>query len=365
MTRSLFFFTALAAMLMTMSAVLIRVELAYPGVSALFSDAGGAPDGPRFLVTSVFHNLMAYFAAMLLGTTMISAARDKGALGSTLMLGVGVLLCVALASALVLSALILNGLAPDPRGWLATSPWFIDQRFDPTVFQLCCIRPKGASSLVPMLVFPATAMLYLGAYAMVSTLRGFRPIGLFGIIATLAMLTLTGAEMTQRFGATDMPVMVVFALLPLLACAAVHLIDHATPWVMALFVVILVPVFAVVLVEALYEFSIRETTLVGVARDYIFPLGFAWLALPMLMIYRFGTSLTAAHIVIGSAVIVLSLGLWIDPMIRVGLKGMPPAYVYYTDNYAPENLSITIGVGLFMLIYLAILIILRRTRLHD
>ena len=77
MIRALFLLTSLAAMLMAITAVLIRIELAYPGISPLFTFAKDASAGIEFSTVSTAHALFAYLAVV--GGRHCGAKRAPGA----------------------------------------------------------------------------------------------------------------------------------------------------------------------------------------------------------------------------------------------------------------------------------------------
>lgn len=363
MTRTLFFLTALVAMLATLTALLIRAELAYPGVSPLFSTADGAPDGRHFNVVSTAHAIFAYLAVILLGTTMCAAARIKGAPLAILFVVLGVLASMAVSALLVLAELPAPVDINTGVGWVLYPPLSTtlpDNLLDYGMRWLD-VDPLMYSDFTRVLILPAMAMLYLGAYAMLSTLPRFRWVGVLGALVVALTVTAMGPEIMQ----IDIPLgfmLFIAVLLPFIACASVRLIDDAPAWLLMLTVGALIIIAAQIgALSYPYGLYVNDTS-AAVAATYTFPLGLTWFALPALMLFTHDTRLPAFAICACIGAISLGLALWLVPLFQMGVAGLPQRYVDYPETFAANNLAATAGVVIFALLYLAVVIVIRRNR---
>lgn len=363
MTRTLFFLTALVAMLATLTALLIRAEMAYPSVSTLFLAADGVPDGQRFNVVGTAHAIFAYLAVALLGTTMCSAARIKGAPLASLFVGVGVMSSIAVAAVLVLAELPAPADIKTGVGWVLYPPLSTtlpDTLLD-YVMRWLKIDPILYFGFTRILMLPAMAMLSLGAYAMLSTLPGYRWVGVMGALVVGVITAVAGHSIMQL----EIPLgftLFVLILLPFIACASVHLIDEAPAWLLMLTIGALIITAAQNAAVIHPGITFVRDTSAAVALTYTFPLGFAWFALPALMLFTHETRLPAMGIGACIAAIPLGLALWLVPLFQMGISGLPQRYVDFPSAFAAGNLAATAGVVIFALIYLAVVIVIRRNR---
>lgn len=373
MTRTLFFLTALAAMLMAVTAVLIRIELAYPEVSALFTDADGFPDGSRFAKTATVHTMIGYLCVILLGTTMCAAARNRAAPLGRLFVSVGSVLAFGVAALMVLAELPpLGGSEATTQnvgsgvGWvlyppLSTSvPTSLLENIGAMVGDIGLVDPLFFAVRLPqLLILPALGMLYLGAYAMLSTLPSLRWSGIFGCVLVVVVTILVIPQLME----TDLPfgtVGLVALTLPLVAIASVRLIDDGLGWVLLLTLGALLTLAVQIIVLLLPQSAATNGTMLTPAMAYIFPLGLAWFALPALIIYRSKSDLSEWVVIAITACITVTLALWLAPMMQLGFLGQPQRYVDYPVAYAPLNLVVSVAVGLFALVYLVVITALRR-----
>ena len=367
MTRTLFFLTALAGMLAALSAIMIRIELTYPGVSPLFQNADGFPDGQHFNTVATAHAVFTHLCVTLLGTTLCAAARGRKAMLASVFTGLGI------AASLMITSLIV--LAEIPTSAVTTTVenigagWALPMSLAPNrpasalelLMQWTQFNPILAVDFTRFLVLPAIGTLMLGLNAMLSTVAGFRWVGVLGAVITLGTLIV----MAPRFLNFDLPLGAtgfVILFLPFIACASIRLIDEATPWLLMVCVgaiVVMVAQFLVLLVPNLNNLT---ETLAAAAMFYVFPLGLAWYALPAVLVFTHPTQLTTGAIFGCIGTITLGLCLWIVPMVTVGVMGQPARYVDYPDPFATLNLNITTGAFLFTLIYLGVIILIRRNR---
>ncbi len=375
MTRTLFLLTCLAAMVMAMTAVLIRIELAEPGVSALFSGLDGAPDSAKFDRAVTAHTLFAYLAATLLGTTLCAAARKHGAPLAFLPMWLGVILSATLFIVITAAHIPASLMAPEAApsvaagadagtgtgtGWvlyppLSTAPASL---LDLGLTALD-VEPLMITMLVHYLLLPAGAMLLLGLYAMTATLHGYRGMMAFGLFATLCVTAVILA--TPDFGTGQLP-MASFniAALPLLAVLSIHLIDQPTPWVMLMALGLLATLagqIAIISLNAPFSF---QNSMAQIVPLYIFPLGIGWFALPAVILYDRRSRLPDWAAPAVALALTSTLLLWLSPLMFLGRRGQPARYPDYPEAFAASNFGASLAVGLFILTYLGVVILARR-----
>jgi len=381
MTRTLFFFTALAAMLFAVTAIVIRVELAHPDISSLFAviHEDGTIEGDRFKFKLVLklHALFGYLAAMLLGTTMLSAARQKKALGVTPMLILGALACGALVGSLLIMSINVSPALEARPGWVLYPPLSAQgtgafppgTNFLPAdVFSFVTVftSPLAPFSQNAMngLIAVSAALLFSGAYAMLSTIKGFRAMALLGqLIALGTSLLFVG---TMDGGQLHLMVML-FALpvLPLIGCAAIRLIDPNPPaWliVLTLGALILLVAEYVVFLNGIYVFATRGAASSVV--PYVFPLGLAWFALPALLLFTHDTRLPGWMVWAIPPILCVPFLMWVIPFFGVRSEGISEGSLAYPAEFGGDQIIMTSGTIIFIASYLAVITIVRRHRLR-
>lgn len=377
MTRSLFFLFSLVAMIATLSALAIRLELAAPGVSALFQDDSGAPNGAGFGVVAMGHALFGYLAVMLLGTTMIAAAREKGARLAGLFMWTGLLICAVTALVILSNVVPLrwfadlspNTVGGDP-GWTLYPP-LVDAPQQTVLGYLAnLIRPETSFFSPDLLVYtdlsryallPAGVLLFLGAFTMLSTERGMSWLSLVGAVSVVIVATLTTPLLLE----SEMPFIAVGWLLPaliLLACGAIRVLDGGGAWLFVMTLGTLIMTLAYVAVLVHPRTLMAAGTTADIAVLYVFPLGLAWFALPALILYRFGTSLEDTALWAVCAGLTLGLIVWLGPIFHAGHIGQPNRYVDYPDAFAVANMTASIGAFIFTALMLSAIVFLRRNR---
>lgn len=366
MTRTLFFFTALVGMLMAVSAILIRVELAYPGLSGLFNGLDDAQDGRHFAAVAQSHTVFGYLAVTLLGATMAAAARTRQATLGTPTMVVG--LCIAGVLALVLllgeiPADLLTGSDTAPAdilgsGWTFYGP---NQSILDLALGWVGIDPLLLPGLTRVLTIPALFILLLGAYALLSTEPGLRLVGIGGgLIALIVVCTSAAAVMNVNVMMGN--ALYLLAILPFVIGASVRLVDESPSWLLMLMIGVLVMAAAHIGLTLLPNPSRFDGTQAAAVLGYLFPLGIGWYGLPALMLYTHPTRLPDLAIWVLSGIITLGLAIWTVPMFSVGANGQPLAYVDFPDTFAARNLAASTGVVLFTMIYLGVIVIIRRGR---
>ncbi|MCF2872285.1 hypothetical protein L0664_14510 [Octadecabacter sp. G9-8] len=361
MTRTLFFCTAIMACLATVAAAMIRYELAFPGVSALFMGANDVPDGRKFNLVASFHGLFSYLTVMLLGTTMAAAARDKGAFFAGPMVAIG--LVFVTLPALVFAAAFLPAF-PDASGTALSVTLYQSPAPVSLLDQLLGYAPATSWLTIQMhqlFLLPAAGLLFLGAFAMLSTQPRFKWVGFVCLIAmagTFGFVAPGFLDLRYPFASA----MIIFAALPLLICCVVCLFFARPPWL------VVMTIGNAATIAALSSFAFR-TDLGGLADTmfqaavlYVFPLGLTWFALPAVMLFTHPTRLPTWSIWAMPVVIAANLSLWILPMMQLGRMGMPRQYSDYPSAFAALNLTMSLAVGVFIALYLAILITIRRAR---
>ena len=360
MTRPLFFLTALAAMLMAMTAILIRWELAYPGVSALFANADGTPNAQLFNRTSGFHSAISYLTAMLLGTTLCAEARRKGSGLAIVPLLLGLLLSVLVIAGLVLTFFPTEPTVGTGTGWVLYPPLSTEtSNLLHKVLGALGIDPFSVVGVSHYLLLPAGVMLLLGCYAMVGTLDGNRLALLMGLM--LAAITTAVIVAEARLGTGRLPLGSFHTMtFPLILLLAIHLIDRATPWVMMLMIGLIATSlghFAYITTIRPLGFNDGMETIVPL---YTFPLGIGWFALPAHVLFVREPRLPDWAAPAMAAALTVSLSLWLLPLVGLGRMGQPRLYVDYPQAFAPQNLVLSAAVFIFAALYLTLIVIARR-----
>jgi len=365
MTRTLFFLTALVGMLFALTAVFVRYELAYPGVSPLFQTTAGTPDGQMFNTVSIMHKFTGFFAVMLLGTTMISAARDKDAPFGRFFLTLAGVICAVTAAGLLLAVFPLNDRAEiRSTGWVLYPPLTAYQ--NPTYLTqllkagtLPSALPLYAASLLLAL---ATSLLYLGAYVMLSVQNSFRLSGLVGFFAVL----LVSLPYFTVMGGTDINTPIVYfpmLALPFVGMASIRLVDAAPPWLLLLTLGTLTALVTTAgVVIAFNQDAALNGTMAEAALHYMFPLGLAWYAMPALILFRQNSTMPPLSVLGLFGGLTVGLAAWITPLVMLGRRGQLTLYVDYPDPFAGANLHATTAAFVFVPLYLAVIIIARRSR---
>ncbi len=363
MTRTLFFLTALTATLGAMTAILMRIELAYPGVSPLFQTTDGAPDGNMFSAVTTFHVTVSYLCVTLLGTTMASAARPKGAPLSALFIGLGCLFSFVILSILALTLIPAPSGDQSGVGWvlyppLSTQPQsMFDTLLDMLPFEFW-LDPI-VTDITKVFMLPSCAMVLLGAYAMVATVPSFRWLSVIGVILLVPITILVGAIIFDNSTPFVAPTYLI-AVFPLLAFASIRLIDAAPSWLMILTAGLIITsvgqiIFLIIATQGFIDGTIAEP-----AATYVFPLGMAFFALPALILYDRNTDLPAWATAATVGAIAIPMTLWVSFLVKLGLDGMPARYVDYPNAFAADNLAVSANVIFFAAIYLTVITAIHR-----
>jgi hypothetical protein len=360
MTRTLFFFTCLTVILVAATAVLLRVDLAYAGVSPLFSASEGKPDGHFFNNVARAHRMFCYLAVMLLGTTMISAARTKGAPLAGLFVAIGVILSLATAVLLILAQVPMTQPVEFGVGWTLYPPLSIagPQTALNHLLSFLDVDPVFNRDITRIFILPATGLLYLGAYTMLSTEPGFHLLSVFGAILILLVITLSAPFILGTY-LPFATIGFVTVALSLIACGAIRLVDGGPAWLLVMTLGMLVTTIAQIAALFITENLYLEGTNTATALLYIFPLGLAWFALPAVLMFASNRLPTWAPWVATGATIA-GLSLWLAPMTRLGFAGQPAQYVDYADAFGADNLFLSTGAILFIVIYLFVIVLVRR-----
>lgn len=366
MPRILFFFTALAAMLAALTAVLMRAELAQPGLSALYSTPSGEPDRASFVKTSTLHALTAYLAITLLGATMAAKARTRGAMFATPTMIIGLVFSLSMIAMLMLpqlgpdtADLMTSGLTvevPESLGGpsqLSATPFGL-----PLVDGLLGDEPLAFSRL---LLLMAAGILLMACYVMLGSEPGVRWIGAAGAPLIVGCSVLI-AQMPRETPLIFMLSLYIPAVLPFLAVACVRMTDEPPAWLIVMTSGLLIAMGGTLFAaSALPSFGFATTTM-DVAILNMFPLGLAFFALPALILYSGPTRLPMAAVWLVAPVVAGAMALWIKPFISLGFNGQPILYQDYSQAFARDNLAASIGVGGFMVLYLGVVTTLRRSR---
>ncbi|WP_375281671.1 hypothetical protein [Pseudooctadecabacter sp.] len=365
MPRILFFFTALAAMVATLTAVLVRAELAQPGLSPLLTTPMGDANGTAFVKTSALHGLTAYLTITLLGTTMAAKARARGALFATPTLIIGLVFSLSMVAMLVMSLL-----GPD-TGEVAAAGWTLylpDSLRDPAQSVAASFGPSLVDRLLggeqaafaSLMLLPAAGVLLMACYVMLGGEPGLRWIGATGAPLIIGCSVLI-YQMPRETPLIFMLSVYVLAVLPFLAAASVRITDEPPAWLIVMTLGMMAALGGIlVAVTALPSFGF-ERTMTDVAILYIFPLGLGFFALPALILYPGPTRLPMTVIWLTAPVIAGAMALWIVPLIFLGLSGQPVFYADYPEAFARENVLASLWVGLFVVLYLGMITVLRRT----
>lgn len=366
MPRILFFFTALAAMIATLTAVLIRAELAQPGITPLFTTQMGEPDGAAFTKTSALHGLMAYLTITLLGTTMAAQARTRGALFATPTLIIGLVFSLSMVTMLALSLL-----GPDPAK-VATAGWSVYlpvSMADAVHSWAASLGPSLVDRLLggeqaafaSLLLLPAAGVLLMACYVMLGGEPGLRWIGAVGAPLIIGCSVLVD-QMPRETPLIIMLSVYVLAVLPFLAAACVRMTDGPPAWLIVMTLGLMIAVSGTLIAVAVLPTFGFGRTMTDVAILYVFPLGLAFFALPALILYPGPTRMPMVLIWLTAPVIAGAMALWIMPLILLGLKGQPMFYADFPQAFARENFAASVWVGLFVVLYLGVLTALRRSR---
>lgn len=357
MTRTLFFFTALFGMLFAMTAILIRVELAYPGISPLYFTP---TDGANFEATTVFHGIFGYLFAILLGTTMSAAARRKGAILAGIWMWIGILITIVTVVAVIAGEFALTIDQGGGVGWVLYPPLATTQNpFDGLLAELWPEAP--VQDATRLLFVPAASLLVIGASMMVATIP---KLGWLSALATVLVILVAVLAMPQVvYGAPMLYVpFYAIAILPLLAAAAVRLSDDAPPsWLMLLTLGLIATLVGLIANSTIPLFSIGDTS-AEIAVLYIFPLGWCAFALPALILYTRDTALAPWGLGAVFGALTLTMGQWIYAWVQLGLAGQPIRYVDFPDTFAATNLTVTTSVLAFAVTMLGCVIAARRAR---
>jgi len=363
MTRPLFFLTALAGMLMAMTAVLIRMELAYPDVSPLFMTETGHADSQRFIATSTLHRIFGYLAVILLGTTMCAEAHLKGVRPAILPMVIG-----AGLSGLLVVALVLANLPHTPEdstgvGWVLYPPLSADPvSYSPyftTVLDWVGLDPLHLPNLASYLLLPAAVMLLLGCYAMTATLPKCGWILFAGLALSVATVAVILTAPQTRGGYFPLGAFHVLTF-PLLIPLTIHLIDRATPWVMLLTLGLVATSIAQVTVFSIVPSAGRGGTTADIVPLYVFPLGISWFALPALFLFARTPRWPDWCAPVAAFALTGSLAVWLFPLLRLGQEGQPTLYLDYPDTFAGLNLKTSAAVLIFVAVFLTTLTLARR-----
>lgn len=366
MTRTLFLLTALTAMLAATTAVLLRAEMAYPGVSALFESTDGFPDIARFETVVVVHGLVSFLAATLVGAYMASVAQARGARlgGFCLWAGVLAALAVLVIMVVVLSPALLAGLAADTQGadWGLFPPVSADG--PRSVFGTLLAAPDAdfnsfSNNLNRYLLLPAAFSVFLGAYALVSTEPGFGVLSVVGAPLVI-LLTVMNVSLISAPDPFSMSMLFFLLSLPLLTCASIRLIDTATAGLIVLTVGMIASITGYWLMVLVSQAAFLSNSLIEPIAAYVFPLGFVWFALPATMIYARTSQIAGWAPWAISVALCLGLALWLTPLFQLIQEGQAPHYIDYPEIYATTNLQATAAVALFAVIYLACIVMIRR-----
>ncbi|MBU2993625.1 hypothetical protein Q4555_12695 [Octadecabacter sp. 1_MG-2023] len=363
MTRILFSLSCLAALGVALTAFVIRWELASPGAS-LFLTHDAQPDGYQYLAFVQVHRLTCFLAVMLVGTALSSASRDKGALLSALFMWLGLVLSVSLTVLVILLTLPPIGLetAESPGagvGWILYPPLYTPTSLLLQMFP--GLDPFLLGHVGQMIALPANAMLYLGVYAMASTLPKFRFMSVVGLVTVIAALLLT----TRSMHMITVPyawLWIAALVVPFLVCAALSLMAERRPWLIIMtFGVVFITVTPAALAQTTDGLALNGTMAI-IAIQYLFPMGLAWFALPALLLFTRDAPLQRWKVWAIPTTIVTSLCIWVIPLFHLGRIGMPAHYVDYPSAFAPLNLEVSIGVAVFAMIYLTVIAALLRRR---
>ncbi|MBT8412653.1 MAG: hypothetical protein KJP02_12785 [Octadecabacter sp.] len=360
MSRVLITLTLTALLLMGVTALAIRWELAAPGLS-LFINPDGHAGGHLFETTVLTHTILSNLAVLLCGTTMIAIARDHRVPLTGLLMWTG----IALAAVIILVAL-LAGLPPlggtgtpqtmQTPGWslyppLSTGPTSLLSQLLPSV------DPLFLGYYLGQIALPANAALYLGVYALAATLPKSGWTIFVGLFTVLAAVGFTTGAIAAPSGFDAAWVVALGA--PFLVCAGYHLIFQPAAWLVVLTMGMIITTAVPTLLGTLPDAPALGGTTAITALQYIAPMGLAWFALPALLMFLRPVRLGAA--VLTTLAITVALFLWLAPLFLLGRIGMPMRYPDYPVAFASLNLATSLGVAAFTLIYPAILIAIRRT----
>jgi len=364
MTRTLFFLTALAAILAATTAILIRIEHTNLSVSFLFQLADGSADNNRFFKTSVFQTLISQLSVILLGTTMASAARTKGSPGARFVTGIG---CAFAAYTFIV---IVLAFTPVPAANEVDSGWVIYQPLStstssPISQSVLGLLPDHlrldpfAHHQTKLFFLSAAAMLFLGAYAMLATLPSFRSLQTLGIILT-AIVTLPVAQLIPMEPPAIYGGFYLALVVPLLICASIRLIDAAPSWLLILTIGVIITSAAQIILLIL-AVNNSTGTVFDAAALYTFPLGIAFFALPALILFDRDTDLSTLGVTATLAAITIPLTLWVTQMASMDLNGLELATTVDSQpEFAAENLMTTTNIVIFILLYFATITAIRR-----
>jgi len=373
MTRTLFTFTCFVAVLSALAALLIRLELARTGVSSLFQTQSGDVDLNAFRTVSAAHVLFGYLAVALMGTTMIAAARERGGLWAGLFMWIGILTGVAMT---VILALILMPLPDAFPAWAQYGRTLWDE-IAPVVGATPAPESAGRvagmrheivfSTQAAVAMIPAAALVLIGAYSMLSTETGLRWAMILGVIVTIA----TSVLAVQILTASDLPnaqVIYILPCLPFLAIASLRLTDEVLVWLVVM-TLGMIALIAAQIAAAIWNVTLVPDSMARAASQYVLPLGLIWFALPAFILFRSGgrydTVLGRAMIWLMAPLVTIGVALWAVPIFRTGLAGQPARFADYPEDFASLNLAATVGLGVFILLYLTLLIWVQRTRDGD
>lgn len=362
MTRLLFLWTAIAGSLFALTALLIRAELATPGISPLFSTADGAPDGAKFYATSIAHSMLAHLTVILLGTTMISAARDKGAPNVGIFVPLGAALATVLSLLLAISAIPTSAFdGGTGAGWVLYPPLSTSASLLDRMLMSVGIDPILLVYMPRILILLATTMLYIGAFAMVATLPRLRWVGLLGAGLSLLAVALQAPTILTT-SLRDLSAGLAITTLPFAVLTAGALFFARPPWLILLSGGAFLSVAGTFLPRLTPDNVFLSDTVAAAALLYLVPTGLAWAALPALVMFWRGTSHGPWRAAVTTVLLWIGLAVWIVPLLMLGRVGMPILYPDYPNAFAELNLWTSRAVLTFAVFYAALLMRLWRIK---
>lgn len=363
MVRVLFWAVMVTAMLVLLTAGLLRWELATPGVSPLFQTADGQPASNRYTTVTSLHGVFATLLMVLTGLWLGKMSVKDGAWLHRVWIWPGLLIAVALValSGLALFAPAAPATAPgEGIGWVlypplndpATTPaWAIWLHFDPLL--VGALSPAGMAM--------GTTFLLLGGFARIGTKEGFRIWALLGALIALGVAFVYGRMLWMedpQFG------LIIFwlPLTVLLAMLSILLIDDTPGWAAVMALGTLAVIICMVGFMSFGATFLYPDSYTNVANTHTGPALFLWVMLTAGLVSQFRPRRSGWLIWTAPIAITLTTLLAFVPQFQLGSMGMPRRYIDYPDSFAQKNLIASGGSALLVILLLALLVLILRRR---
>lgn len=361
--RSVLFWAVMGlAMLVLMTAGLIRWELAAPGVSPLFLDAEGNPRGQTYNTVVTAHGWFGVVLMLLAGVWLGNLAVPDGARLHRLWIWPGTVLAAGLLAVLAYLLFADGSYSIFGEGWVFQLSLSGGAVSNTPLASPTHVVPMPASLLLPGLVALGLAFLLLGSFARIGSRPGFR---WAAVLAALLTLGVTGIYLTTILPEDPVFGQIVFfmPLLVLTAMLSIILTDALPAWAPLLVIGAIAMLVSSMVLSVFGGYGYYDDTMTEVAIQHLGPGMLVWFVIAAGLVSRYRlTPGGAMPWILGAALVVTHL-LAFAPLVQLGDMGMPRRYIDYPEAFARLNLLATGGAALLLVTLLAGLVtILRRRR---